>query len=317
MPIYSDDPEEEYRIEKEIDDQMENKEEKSKMKELNFSKNYDKLNMPQGSAITSFRGKTFPKTRKLEANDLVDIVLKGEKVRKAIVCWIGYYKIKEINDYYLRRDISPEPFNGRQDFVKVIDKHWRWIKVTEETEVSFIQLILMDHPTLSFQKYNAINWHGLSSEVKEDIVKQLKSLSNNKQRENTFSIGKLAEIGLCLNCGKKLTGRQRKSCSELCSDLFLGRFHWRQVRINVWNREKGLCQDCKGFLDFKQTYDVDHIERVTDGGGIFDMDNYQLLCPKCHKKKSKNDYKLRTTEQLKEQGQTFLDDYLETIQEAN
>lgn len=269
------------------------------MKELNFSKNYDKLNLPQGSAISTIRGKTYPKTRKIEVHDLVNIVLKGEEKRKAVVSWIGYLKIKEIDNYYLRRDISPEPFNDRQDFVKVINKLWRWIKVTEETDVSFIQLILMDHPSLtpSLQRYNAINWQGLSSEVEEDILKQLESLSDNKKRENTFSIGKLAERGLCLNCGKKLTGRQRKSCSELCSDLFLLRFHWRQVRINVWNREKGLCQDCKGFAYSKQTYDVDHIERVTDGGSIFDMDNYQLLCPECHQSKTSRENKGFTSDQ--------------------
>lgn len=288
------------------------------MKELNFSKNFDKLNRPLGSAITTIRGKGYPKKHKLKPHDEVSIRLNGKKVRKAVVSWIGFFKIKEINEDYLIRDIAPVLFDSRQDFINLLDKLWRWVKVTEETDVSFVFLVLLDHPILepSLEKRNAIYWLGLTEEQKTKAIEQIAKMSADKGREPTFKVkdiydNSLLDKRLCQECHKELSGRQRSFCSKTCGNDFWHRFSWPQIRIYVYNKAKARCQDCNCLIDPKGSYDVDHIERITDGGKIFDMDNYQLLCPNCHKKKSKNDYKVSKTEQLKEQGQTFLDDFLQ------
>ena len=70
------------------------------MKELNFSKNFDKLNRPLGSAITTIRGKGYPKKHKLKPHDEVSIRLNGKKVRKAInppgQAWQDWTIVQEI-----------------------------------------------------------------------------------------------------------------------------------------------------------------------------------------------------------------------------
>ena len=115
------------------------------MKELNFSKNYDKLKKPYAFSITTIRGKTFPTRKNLKEKDKVEIKLKGKKVREAIISGIVYLKIKDIPSFVLKQDIAPEEFKEVNDFVKVLDKHWRYVDVTEETEVSVIKMVLLDY----------------------------------------------------------------------------------------------------------------------------------------------------------------------------
>ena len=170
--------------------------------------------------------------------------------------------------------------------------------------------------------YTAIRWEGLTDQQVSNALDQIAKFSFEKRRESQFVVkdiydSNLKENGLCQECHKKLTGRQKSFCSQECGNNFFARFWWERIRYDVLERDDISCQKCNGFIPDKHSFDIDHINRITDGGLIFSMANYQLLCPKCHKEKSKNDYKVRTTEQLKEQGQTFLDDYLKTIQEES
>jgi len=107
---------------------------------------------------------------------------------------------------------------------------------------------------------------------------------------------------LCRGCGKIVKPPRRTWCSEACIE----KYHPWNVKKNVWQRDKGTCQDCKTFLGvigktgkllshlawFQPTkrFDFDHIIPYSEGGPTT-ADNMQVLCVKCHKKKTKAWYK--------------------------
>jgi len=291
------------------------------MKVLNFSKNFDKLSMRYRHQITTIRGKTFIKKKSIEIGDEVEINVRGKKVREGLIVGITFRKIREISPWVLKWDISPESFDTIQDFVRLLDKLWIYQKVTQETEVSVIGLVLTDHPS-----YDAINWEGLTARQKKETLDQISEI----YREPDFRISKFTRNGNCLECQEKLTGRKTYFCNDECGNAFWRRFYWTRIRYDVWERDKGHCRNCNVQV-YRETSDTDHIIRITDGGSIFSMSNYQLLCIECHRAKSSEEmigycktereeskyWNLQNDiERQKEQGQTFLDDYLEkTIQE--
>lgn len=58
----------------------------------------------------------------------------------------------------------------------------------------------------------------------------------------------------------------------------------RSTRIEVYNRDHGICGICGGPVD-PENITVDHIVPLSRGGKN-EMDNYQLACDKCNKLKS-------------------------------
>ena len=41
------------------------------------------------------------------------------------------------------------------------------------------------------------------------------------------------------------------------------------------------------------TFEVDHIKAIMNGGESLDKDNLQVLCYTCHKEKTKEDFKIK------------------------
>ncbi|WP_363315633.1 HNH endonuclease signature motif containing protein [uncultured Chryseobacterium sp.] len=100
------------------------------------------------------------------------------------------------------------------------------------------------------------------------------------------------ESGLCsCGCGEKLTGRQKKWYSSNCKQKSLIEFYIikgdsQVIRDLLFERDMGFCRSC-GVYDEK--WEADHILPVYKGGGGLGLENYQTLCPYCHKNKTKLD----------------------------
>lgn len=96
--------------------------------------------------------------------------------------------------------------------------------------------------------------------------------------------------GLCKVCGKskdKFDKLRRVYCSEDCAIKYSRCFmSWASFRANIL-KENNECVKCGS----KSWLEVDHIIPVAITGIVFDEDNVQVLCNKCHKKKTKQDLK--------------------------
>lgn len=95
------------------------------------------------------------------------------------------------------------------------------------------------------------------------------------------------EKGLCPPCGKEkkdFAPLMRKYCSPKCRmDYRLTFLTWADMRSKILDRDNYICQKCfaKG-----GEQEVDHIVAVGLGADVFDEDNLQTLCIKCHRKKT-------------------------------
>ena len=86
----------------------------------------------------------------------------------------------------------------------------------------------------------------------------------------------------CIICGKKLSKRKRKYCSEECYNNWLKKInipYWNKTREFVIERDNYTCQKCGS----KNNLHVHHIISIKDGGDEFDIDNCITLCEDCHK----------------------------------
>jgi hypothetical protein len=92
-------------------------------------------------------------------------------------------------------------------------------------------------------------------------------------------------------CGRELTGKRSKWASDFCRDKAFIKFaiikgDSKIIRNEVFKRDEGFCSIC-GQYDIN--WQADHIIPVKNGGGGFDLRNFQTLCLDCHKAKT---YKL-------------------------
>jgi 5-methylcytosine-specific restriction endonuclease McrA len=109
--------------------------------------------------------------------------------------------------------------------------------------------------------------------------------------------------GRCLNCSIILSETNRNSwryCSEKCRDEFYLKYSIDYSRDYVFQRDKGICQDCKE--EIKGEYDIDHIVEISTGETpeeqvklFLDYTNMQTLCLPCHRKKTANFLRKRFT----------------------
>lgn len=60
---------------------------------------------------------------------------------------------------------------------------------------------------------------------------------------------------------------------------------WRRLRQYVLSTEP-LCRACDKQGRLTAAREVDHITRISDGGGRLDIDNLQPLCKPCHSAKT-------------------------------
>lgn len=125
--------------------------------------------------------------------------------------------------------------------------------------------------------------------------------------------------GVCRFCRRPVPKGSKRSfwCSETCVNQYLALRNPAGLRRLVWERDKGICRQCKFDctsletlfsrwkrlkhlelcrvartalgLDkpFRRTFwDADHVVAVRDGGGSCGIANIQTLCFWCHKAKN-------------------------------
>ena len=96
------------------------------------------------------------------------------------------------------------------------------------------------------------------------------------------------EKRLCRVCGipkDQFEKRRRYHCSEKCSRLYQECFEsWSILRNNIVAEQK-QCVRCGS----KERLEVDRIVAIVNGGDEWDRNNLQVLCHKCHLKKTRLD----------------------------
>jgi len=93
----------------------------------------------------------------------------------------------------------------------------------------------------------------------------------------------------CVICGKKLSGRRRKYCTDECYEQWYVKNikkDFNLLRRMVKKRDDYKCKECGvSDYDINTELEVHHIIPIKDGGEEFNINNCITLCKKCHKKK--------------------------------
>ena len=114
----------------------------------------------------------------------------------------------------------------------------------------------------------------------------------------------------CPACGKPKNEWKRRTdwrcCSVECTEKFWKdhdkSWSWEQFRMEVFKRDKGICQICGKKFTFVAKSDnkeypdwnklvADHIIPLAIGGKMWYINNLQTLCKKCNKIKTRQDMK--------------------------
>ncbi len=94
--------------------------------------------------------------------------------------------------------------------------------------------------------------------------------------------------GLCRVCGKpreEFEKGRTKHCSEKCASKYQECFlYWNTFRDKIIKESSG-CVKCGSKINLE----ADHIIPVAITDFVFDESNIQVLCKKCHAKKTKKD----------------------------
>lgn len=125
---------------------------------------------------------------------------------------------------------------------------------------------------------------------------------NPYERKQTLDVQKMwpnSEPGKCAcGCGTVLTGRQTRWAGETHSKFPIQVFHILRGDLDVilYYLTKFLphcCCRCEKKhsvnANFYSDLQVDHVLAVMNGGGGAWLGNYQILCTKCHGRKSSED----------------------------
>lgn len=122
--------------------------------------------------------------------------------------------------------------------------------------------------------------------IKRIVARNLSDLPQKKDQE-----GRL----ICVECGKLLTSRQRKYCSDICSHETWVKNNHQSLRLQIAKDNNYICKKC-GIKFSIDNLILDHIKPIALGGGEFDKTNVQILCRDCNKLKTRNDLKLISIE---------------------
>jgi 5-methylcytosine-specific restriction endonuclease McrA len=95
-------------------------------------------------------------------------------------------------------------------------------------------------------------------------------------------------------CGNVLSGKKKKWYSKECMHNSLIRFliikgDIQVIRNELFKIDKGYCRSCG---QYHEDWEADHILPVIRGGGGCTLDNFQTLCPECHKIKTSELYRI-------------------------
>lgn len=103
-----------------------------------------------------------------------------------------------------------------------------------------------------------------------------------------FKLSDIKATGVCLNCGNKLSGRQKKYCCDKCFQEFYDNHHWQSFRRMIFKKRKNTCEICnKKIEEFYRDYgilEIHHKCQIKNGGELCDENNVLLVCKDCHKK---------------------------------
>ncbi|MCK5023289.1 MAG: HNH endonuclease [Candidatus Aenigmarchaeota archaeon] len=97
--------------------------------------------------------------------------------------------------------------------------------------------------------------------------------------------------GLCRVCGKtrdQWEKRRSVFCSEECSKKYQKCFYtWAELRAKILKERGANCEKCnKDCSADTHELELDHITALVNGGDMWDESNLQLLCNRCHRKKT-------------------------------
>lgn len=143
---------------------------------------------------------------------------------------------------------------------------------------------------------------------------------------------------MCRVCQEPVVDGRWNYCSVRCREIaqaVQSMFIWDSVRESVKERDDHTCQECgwskeehqqrkqqilddtepaseerrtrwDDVLADRRTLEVDHIDRIADGGHPFDESNLQTLCANCHGEKT-----ARENSNREEAPEITLEDYME------
>lgn len=97
--------------------------------------------------------------------------------------------------------------------------------------------------------------------------------------------------GLCPICAKpkeKWEKGQRVYCGKKCSDKYQECFiTWNSIKDKILSERGFKCEKCGLKTDYLE---LDHKIALMNGGDMWNKKNLQLLCKKCHNKKTRQDH---------------------------
>lgn len=95
---------------------------------------------------------------------------------------------------------------------------------------------------------------------------------------------KRQRISLCKWCGGVVSPPRRTWCCERCVNQYRLRNDLSYARALVYARDLGHCIICEqeGYYEEHDTWEMDHILPVSEGGGECGLDNYRTLCKPHH-----------------------------------
>jgi 5-methylcytosine-specific restriction endonuclease McrA len=129
----------------------------------------------------------------------------------------------------------------------------------------------------------------------EEIIKRLirqKKINTKKRYQRVLTTVDLFPVS-----GRKCAcrcGRQRRWATKSCQRRALN-IYWvvkgntTEIRKQLFQEQKGKCQVCR---EYNRKWQADHINPVHQGGGGCTLDNFQTICPECHKIKTKEQSRL-------------------------
>lgn len=122
-----------------------------------------------------------------------------------------------------------------------------------------------------------------------------------KRYQNNLSMGELypdIRFKCACGCGKNLSGRRTRWANDDCRKKAVV-YYWivkgnqATIRIELSKRDKidgkNYCAFCKTDVTYTD-WEADHILEVRHGGGGCGLENFQIVCKECHKKKTKANF---------------------------
>jgi len=145
-----------------------------------------------------------------------------------------------------------------------------------------------------------------------------------KLNKNMDTLFPQSDSSSCRVCDEEVVDGRWNYCSERCREIAQAvqrKFTWSSVRDRVLERDDYTCQKCgltkemyhRAYWQIRElvddasdgneewlnaweryrsppaaheAFEVDHIERIADGGHALDETNLQTLCYHCHKEKT-------------------------------